>query len=335
MAIHKEHPFAQYVRILGKGKTGSRSLSPGEAQNAMAMILHGQVDDVQLGAFLMLLRVKEESAEEIAGFVRACRDFIHANNSADIKADLDWSSYAGKKRQPPLYLLAVALLAENGYRVFMHGSRGHTANRLYTEDVLEQLGIKMAHNWKSCNQLLDEQQFAYMPLADLCEPLEQLIQLRPLLGLRSPVHTLCRLLNPLATKNSLQSVFHPAYMAIHHNAAQQLGEYNTAVFKGDSGEIEYRPQAKITIKALRANKGYDETIAKLFESPENLAVTANTLTDLWQDKFHSDFAIAAVAGTVAIALTTMGLEENFNAANNTALTWWQQRNKHLLLGAAL
>jgi len=64
-----EHPFAPYVRILGKGKTGSRSLDFDEARSAFTMILRGTVEPVQLGAFLMLLRVKEETPEELAGFV--------------------------------------------------------------------------------------------------------------------------------------------------------------------------------------------------------------------------------------------------------------------------
>ena len=68
-----EHPFAQYVRIVGKGKTGSRSLSYEEAYQAFSMILKDEVLDVQLGAFLMLLRVKEESVDELAGFVQATR----------------------------------------------------------------------------------------------------------------------------------------------------------------------------------------------------------------------------------------------------------------------
>ena len=73
-----EHPFAPFVRILGKGKTSSRSLTLDEARQAMAMILDGEVEDVQLGAFLMLLRVKEESPEELAGFVQASRLWLQA-----------------------------------------------------------------------------------------------------------------------------------------------------------------------------------------------------------------------------------------------------------------
>lgn len=107
-----EHPFAQYVRILGKGKSGSRSLSFEEAQTAFGMILTGDVLDAQLGAFLMLLRVKEESPQELAGFVNATREWL---NAPCIDVDLDWSSYAGKRKHYPWFLLAALILAENGY----------------------------------------------------------------------------------------------------------------------------------------------------------------------------------------------------------------------------
>ena len=93
-----EHRFAQYIRIIGKGKTGRRSLTENEAQAAMSNILAGDIEQVQLGAFLMVLRVKEESAEEIAGFVMACRASINNDLPEDIiLPDLDWPSYAGKK----------------------------------------------------------------------------------------------------------------------------------------------------------------------------------------------------------------------------------------------
>lgn len=75
--MQEEHPFAPTIRILGKGKNGSRSLTIDEAYDAMTMILEDKVTAEQLGAFLMLLRVKEETPEEVAGFVRAIRDFLN------------------------------------------------------------------------------------------------------------------------------------------------------------------------------------------------------------------------------------------------------------------
>ena len=62
-----EHPFAPYVRTLGRGKRARRSLTREEAADAMAMILRGEAEPAQVGAFLMLLRVKEETTEELAG----------------------------------------------------------------------------------------------------------------------------------------------------------------------------------------------------------------------------------------------------------------------------
>ena len=63
LATPEEHPFAPFVRILGKGKRGARNLTRAEAREAMGMLLDEKVEDTQLGAFLMLLRHKEESPE--------------------------------------------------------------------------------------------------------------------------------------------------------------------------------------------------------------------------------------------------------------------------------
>lgn len=86
MSESMEHPFASFVRILGKGQKGSRGLTQEEAYTAMGMMLDGKVEDTQLGAFLMLLRFKEETPEELAGFTLAVRERVTA---PAIAVDLD------------------------------------------------------------------------------------------------------------------------------------------------------------------------------------------------------------------------------------------------------
>ncbi|MCK5663035.1 MAG: glycosyl transferase, partial [Thiotrichaceae bacterium] len=103
-----EHPFADYIRILGKGKKGSRPLTQEEAYHAMRMILADEVEEIQLGAFLMLMRVKEETPEELAGFVLAVRETLPRITTET--ADLDWSAYAGKRRHLPWFMLSSFLL---------------------------------------------------------------------------------------------------------------------------------------------------------------------------------------------------------------------------------
>ena len=53
------------------------------------------------------------------------------------------------------------------------------------------------------------------------------------MGLRSPIHTLARLINPFKAKATLQAIFHPAYRTSHQHSALRLGYQNSAVIKGE------------------------------------------------------------------------------------------------------
>lgn len=319
-----EHPFAPFVRTLGKGKKGSRSLTAEEAYGAMQMILQGEVEDAQLGAFLMLLRVKEETPEELAGFARAVRDWI---GNVPATADLDWSSYAGKRQQPPWFLLSALCLSSQGYRVFMHGTRGHTEGRLYTEDVLRALRLPIANDWNDVQQLLDEGSFAYMPLQNLCPPLQRLIDLRSQLGLRSPVHSLCRLLNPLRADCSLQSVFHPSYAPMHQQAAQILGHKNLAIIKGEGGECELRPQADTAVHWLHNGSiRHGQWQRSLADRPQPVSMQVELLLDVWRGNGSNQYAECAVLGTLAVAFSAINKQEDQKKCMVAAQQCWESRN---------
>jgi anthranilate phosphoribosyltransferase len=328
--LDNEHPFAKYIRILGKGRTGSRALTREEAYDAMRMILNNEVEDIQLGAFLMLLRVKEESHEELTGFVLAVRDNIAA--PTDIAVDLDWSSYAGKKRQLPWYLLTCWVLADQGIRVYMHGASGHTSERMYTEDVLTQMGIPLARSWQQVSAQLDASNFAYMPLENLSPVLKRLINLRNYLGLRSPVHTLSRLINPMAAPCSIQSIFHPAYADSHQQASISLQQPNAAVFKGEGGEIERKPEAVCLVKKIVNGMACEETWPRLLEGrqiqPEQLEL--DHLVAVWQGKRNDQYAEQAIIGTTAIALRLLNRVATQEQAMDLATQYWQDRNRSRL-----
>lgn len=325
-----EHPFAPYIRILGKGKTGSRSLTREEARQAMTQILHGEVEDLQLGAFLMLLRVKEESPEELAGFVEAARTFIDAPDS--ITVDLDWSSYAGKKRQLPWFLLSCFALADQDVRIFMHGASGHTSGRLYTETTLEALGVATARSWSDVNRQLDETSFSFMPLHSLCPPLQQMIEFRNYLGLRSPVHTLSRLLNPLAAAHSIQSIFHPAYADSHQRASRLLNQPHAAVFRGEGGEIERKPEAICTVKSVHLGQLSEQVWPRLLEGRQDISAPLNPaeLRSVWRGDRRDSYAEQAITGTLAIALSLLGKADTPDTALALASEWWQGRNRKRL-----
>lgn len=317
-----EHPFAQFVRILGKGKRGARGLTREEAREAMGMLLDGEVEEAQLGAFLMLLRHKEESPEELAGFTEALRQRLHA---PAIQVDLDWPSYAGKKRHLPWYLLAAKCLAANGVRILLHGGGAHTAGRLYTEQVLELLQIPLCRDWQAVAKALDSQQFAFIPLQDWAPRLQRMIDLRNTLGLRSPIHSLARVLNPLGARCGLQSIFHPGYQAVHREASRLLGD-TAIVVKGDGGEIEINPDTTSHLYGTAAGVDWDEEwpalAAQRHVKPANLE--PEQLLSVWRGDTQNSYGELAVVATMALALR--GLGQSREDAFAQAQRYWDKRN---------
>ena len=316
--MQQEHPFAPYIRILARGKTKSRDLTQQEAKEAMAMVLAEQVTAEQLGAFLMLQRLKEESAEEIAGFVEAAQESFILPEIAP-RVDLDWSSYAGKKKQLPWFLLAALVLVKSGVRIFMHGTEGHTAGRLYTRDILNEIGFPITNNIGEAASSLDQTGFA-----------NDIINLKHVLGLRSPIHTVARMMNPFKAPVVLQGIFHPTFMPKHQIAAQLLAQPHLAVFRGEGGEIECRPN-----KAFKVMTCHDDILET--ESWPQLAqdsrqeideiLDVSRLAAIWSGEVDDQYADAAIEGTIAIALKTMQKSDTVENALKKAKEMWQARDK--------
>jgi len=321
--------FTPYVTILGRGKTNTRSLDVEEAEAAMNLILENKVEPEQLGAFLMLMRVKEESPEEIAGFVRSVRSHIGLPQSVP-HVDFDWSSYAGKRRQLPWYLLSVLALARNGFKIFMHGTEGHTPGRIYTRDALEYLGLKVAENLKQAAEQIEAYNFSYIPLEVLSPKLKEIIELRPILGLRSPVHSLSRMINPFNATCSIQGIFHPSFMSVHQGAAIQLGQQHMAVFRGEGGEGERRPHKPCEVRTVHGRETEIERWPPIVSEPrqapdENMQLA--DLMSLWSGELDNEYGEAAVVGTLAIALKAIGYADGIARAEKAAREMWQDRDK--------
>ncbi|AUG03012.1 glycosyl transferase family protein [Pseudomonas sp. 09C 129] len=320
-----EHPFAQFVRILGKGKRGARSLTREEAREAMGMLLDDKVEDTQLGAFLMLLRHKEESPEELAGFTEALRQRLQA---PPIKVDLDWPSYAGKKRHLPWFLLAAKCLAQNGVRILLHGGGAHTAGRLYTEQLLEQLHIPLCRDWQAVDAALAQGNLAFIPLGDWAPQLQRMIDLRNTLGLRSPIHSLARILNPLGARCCLQSIFHPGYQGVHRDASGLLGD-NVIVIKGDGGEIEINPDSASHLYGTTGGISWDEEWPAQSEQRhvKPASLDPEHLKAVWRGDVQDSYPQLALIATMALALRGLGMprEQAFEQAQH----YWDARERSI------
>jgi len=157
------------------------------------------------------------------------------------------------------------------------------------------------------------------------------------------VHTLCRLINPFAANATLQSVFHPAYMQTHHQAAALLKEDHAIVFKGDAGEAEYRPHASVKIKQLSRGQSLETTLKRRCTAPIEVKPSAQALIDLWKndrtdkqtdsaviDPAVTEYSVNAVLGTTAIALLAMQKAATEQEAFLLAEKLWDARDRNSL-----
>lgn len=334
--MSEAHPFSEFVRVIARGPNLSRPLTEDEMLRAARMILTNDVDPLQLGAFLCVLRVRTEVPEEGAGFVTACREVFDV--PADMPAvDLDCSSYSGKKRQLPWFLLSALCLAQNGIKVSMQGSEGHTPDRLYSREALEFLGIPIAGSMTEAADHIGASNFCYLPLANLVKRLQDLIELKPILGVRTPINTFARMLNPFNAPHELQTVFHPNYRDVHRDTAKLLGQKHMAVFKGEGGEAERRPTKPVLVQYLHDGALSEEEWPALLPddlSKPETSLDLNILKGVWAGTANHKYGEAAVIGTLGIALRLMGRAASPTEAIAMAEKMWAERNRDRLGHAA-
>jgi anthranilate phosphoribosyltransferase len=323
--------FSHYIKLIGKGKRAGKYLTQSQAQRAMFLLLNHKDNDIskeQVGAFLMLLRVREESEEELAGFVAACRESLPASAAALPKADLDLGCYAGKRRHLPWLVLAILALTQNGYNVFIHGTQEPESSRLYLNHVWQAFNWPIAKNAEQATDLMTSDRFCYMDLADIHPAMYHLIQLRSQFGLRSCINTLGRMLNPSRSLNSLHGVFHQHFDARHIQVADRLNDNNVACFRGDGGEIEVNPEREFDLHLRQQNKINIIPFPALMTSwqvkPKYL--NPNEVKQLWEGKVNNLYGEKAVIGTIATMLCLLKTLDA-DTALQTATDFWNKRDK--------
>lgn len=323
------HPFSRFIQLLGKGRNGMRPLTQAEAHEAMSMIACYDVEPEQIGAFLMLMRVKEETAEEVAGFTQALRESLPIRNQASQPA-IDWAAYAGKKRQLPWFVLAALILSRRGYPVLMHGM-SRSDERVYVPDALDALDLAAASSLQDAETQLADSGFAYLPISKLSPLTAQLITTRDLFGLRSPLQTVARMLNPLKAPLSLMGVFHPNFAAIHQQAAVHLEQPAALICKGEGGEFERIPDRAIDLLGVGGGEPWTESWPGLMKPGQQLRqerLNLNHFRAVWEGEAEDAYGEAAVTGTLALVLRALGQAGTADAAHELAAVWWRERHQN-------
>lgn len=320
--------LAPYIRTLGRGPSKSRHLTQDEARDALNLIIKNQAPPETVGALFMLLRYRGESAEELAGFTEAMR--ADCADWQALEVDLDWPSYsAGKSRGLPWYLMAAKLLAQDGTRVILHGWNSHQLSLANPRDMLEPLRIPLVKTVGEATDAIARARICYVGLETLSPRILELLQLRETLGLRSPVNSALRLLNPALAPTSVQGVFHPNFQELQRNTALILGQSKLGVIKGGGGEFEVNPFKPVEIRLL--DKGAQKEIMfppALDDSIRilELSQSAEQFGAIWRGEETDERIEALIIATTSAALVALGSE--MPISHGKAQELWKNRLSH-------
>ncbi len=226
--------IANYIRIIGRGKEGARSLSQLHAHDLMCQVLDGRVSDLELGAFALAMRIKGESVPELAGFLQATHERCIAVRPT--RPTVILPSYNGARKLPNLTALLALMLAKKGIQVLVHGPM-LDAGRISTAEIFRELGLPFAGDAGELDAAWAQQEPIFITTDALCPPLARLLEVRRVIGLRNSGHTVAKLLNPCTTQASLRVVnyTHPEYAVL---LTQFLGhtDADAVLLRGTEGE---------------------------------------------------------------------------------------------------
>jgi anthranilate phosphoribosyltransferase len=202
--------IARYLREIGRGREGARSLSRDDARDLMNQVLDRSVTDLEIGAFALAMRIKGESVAELIGFLDAANErciVIRSNRPTVVLP-----SYNGSRRIPNLTALLAMLLAQRGVQVLVHGP-ARDAARVTTAEIFHDLGLARAGSAREIEDAWSRREPAFIDIATLCPPLARLLEVRKVVGLRNSGHTIAKLLAGCSARPALRVVnyTHPEY----------------------------------------------------------------------------------------------------------------------------
>ena len=230
--------ISQYIKEIGRGARGAKALDRAQAADLFGQLLDGQVTDLEVGAFCVAMRIKGETVEEMCGFLDAVQQRMALFPACtDGQPLVVLPSYNGARKLPVLTPLLALLLAREGCSVLLHGTRTE-ARRVLASEVLEALDIQAL----TAPNKIATGTMAHIPTAALSPGLARLLKVREAIGLRTPAHSLVKLITPCAGPALLVSSYtHPEYFELLGATFAARGMH-ALLSRGLEGEVAADPR---------------------------------------------------------------------------------------------
>ncbi len=303
---------ARFIKEIGRGKDGARSMSREDAQLLYSAMLEGRVSDLEMGGILLAMRIKGESTDEIAGFMAAAEaqmqqlaapagnaEGIHGNRYAPVVIP----TYNGARKKANLTPLLALLLARRGVPVLVHGVL-RDAGRVTTAEILEALQHPPAQSVQQAEAQMAAGQPAFMAIDLLSPAMARLLAMRRVLGVRNSTHTLVKILQPFkGPALRLTSYTHPEYFTMLQHYFSQVApqdrgdaflmrgtEGETVANTGRAQQIDWFHQGQCTTLVHT----HQTIVGELPNTPDekDAAVTAQWIQAVLDDKIPVPASIA-------------------------------------------
>ncbi len=258
-----------------------------QAEAVMRQIMSGGATEAQIGAYLMALRMKGETTDEITGSAKAMRAAA-SQVPTTVDADLLDTCGTGGDRSGSFNIsTTVAFVAAGaGIPVAKHGNRAATS-KCGSADVLAELGVNLDLKPEQVGQCVDEVGIGFLFAVKLHPAMRHAIGPRRQLGIRTIFNILGPLTNPAGAQRQLLGVFAADLTDLLAHVLHALGSKSAMVVNGYGGLDELTVTGPNRISYLRE----DGKIEHLDLDPTDLGFHLASINDLKGDDAPTNAAI--------------------------------------------
>jgi anthranilate phosphoribosyltransferase len=242
-----------------------RDLRSDEAAGVLAEIMAGEVSPVQIAGFLIALRTKGETVDELAGLAQTMRAFalpVLVNRDGLV----DTAGTGGGRSTFNVSTTAALIAAAAGCAVAKHGNRSATS-RSGSADLLEALGAKIDLAPEQVARCIEEVGFGFMFAPGHHQATRFVVPVRRDLAVRTIFNFLGPLTNPAGARRQLLGVADAAYLETVAGALARLGVERALVVSSEDGLDEISTTAATRIIEINGEQIDDYTV-----KPQDLGV---------------------------------------------------------------
>ncbi len=238
---------------------GGAHLTAEEAAAVLAEIMQGNASEAQTAGFLIALRAKGETAEELAGLASTMREMA---DRVEVKRDklVDTAGTGGGPATFNVSTTAALVAAGAGCAVAKHGNRSATS-RSGSADVLEALGVTIGQDPDDVARCIEEVGFGFMFAPRHHQATKHVVPVRKELAVRTIFNFLGPLTNPAGARRQLIGVSDPAMLATMAEALAELGCDHGLLVSGEDGVDEVSLSGKTRMVEVRDGSHEERTFS--------------------------------------------------------------------------